>query len=657
MFSLRVLKLVLPGVTALCLHAAPAPRGLIPPPGIVVPAEIRSELTVGVAELDRKLTALRLSADPLAREHWPDAAIFHKAVDWALRHDEFHATNQFAQARQLLRLGHERADQLAAGSAPWLTQTGLVVRGFVSRIDDSVQPYGVVVPASWRRDGARQRLDVWLAGRDEKRTELKFLADRLRSRGDFAPDDTVVVHPYGRFCNAYKFAGETDVFEAVARAEWAYGTDPRRRAVRGFSMGGAGAWHLAAHHPGFWRAAAPGAGFADTARYTGILRKSSPPAWEQTLWRLYDVPGYAAGFHQLDVIAYSGELDKQKLAADTMAEALRGEGLELRHLIGPGVEHKYEPATKAELAHQFDALMATPKDPAPRRLEFTTFTARYPDRGQLAWFALEQLEHHWEPTRVRAEVTNAGVVVVQATNVAAFRLVNPPGIRGERVELQINGQSVQARNRAGAGFDFVANLALREGRWRAVRAFAEPRKRPGLQGPIDDAFMDRFLVVRPTGRAWNPAVGAWSAAALEQFLADWRAQFRGDARVKADTEVTDDDMKDSHLILWGDPGSNRLLARLTRQLPISWERREIRVGSRSFPAGDHVPVLIAPNPLQQGRYVVVNSGHTFAAWNGTNARQTPRLPDWAVHGLATPEEPAVVAAGFFDETWRVPAGE
>jgi hypothetical protein len=50
--------------------------------------------------------------------------------------------------------------------------------------------------------------------------------------------------------------------------------------------------------------------------------------------------------------------------------------------------------------------------------------------------------------------------------------------------------------------------------------------------------------------------------------------------------------------------------------------------------------------------VVVNSGHTFAAWNGTNARQTPWLPDWAVFSLAG-DRPTVNAAGFFDEAWQL----
>lgn len=636
------------------LWAAPAPRGQIPPPGIAVPESVRQELAAGAAELGRQVAALRSATNPLAQDLWPDVAVLHKAVDWALRYDEFHATNQFAQARELLRLGQERAAQLANGAAPWTRQTGLVVRGFVSRIDDSVQPYGAVVPTNWVAGGPALRLDVWLAGRDEKRTELRFLNERLRAKGDFAPADTVVVHPYGRYCNAYKFAGETDVFEATLHAQRAYGTDPRRRAIRGFSMGGGGTWHLAAHFPSFWRAAAPGAGFVDTPGYTGILAKPPlPPPWEQTLWRLYDVPGYAANFRQLDVIAYSGELDRQKLAADTMAAAMRREGRELRHLVGPGVEHKYEPATKAELARQFDSLMVSPREVNPRRLEFTTFTARYPDHGHMAWFALEQLQRHWEPTRVVAEVAASNRIVIQTTNVAAFWLVDPPGLATGPVVVEINGQKVSGLVRPDEKeASFKTAIELRGRRWRVVESFPKLHKRPGLQGPIDDAFMGRFLVVRPTGEAWHPAVGEWSEAALEQFLADWRAQFRGEPRVKNDVDVTDQDIEESDLILWGDPGSNRVLERIRRKLPLGWSRSTVRMGSLAAPAAANVPTFICPNPLNPERYVVVNSGHTFAAWNGTNARQTPWLPDWAVFSLAG-DRPTVNAAGFFDEAWQL----
>ena len=54
--------------------------------------------------------------------------------------------------------------------------TGLVVRGYISKIDGSVQPYGLVVPDTYTHKTLNNyRLDVWLHGRGDKLTELSFI--------------------------------------------------------------------------------------------------------------------------------------------------------------------------------------------------------------------------------------------------------------------------------------------------------------------------------------------------------------------------------------------------------------------------------------------------------------------------------------------------
>jgi hypothetical protein len=71
-------------------------------------------------------------------------------------------------------------------------------------------------------------------------------------------------------------------------------------------------------------------------------------------------------------------------------------------------------------------------------------------------------------------------------------------------------------------------------------------------------------------------------------------------------------------------------------------------------------VLVFPNPLNPQRYVVINSGFTFREFDYlNNARQSPKLPDWAVLDTSVPAGPhyagGVTDAGFFDETWQLPA--
>src|SRR6185369_13174748 len=122
-----------------------------------------------------------------------------------------------------------------------------------------------------------------------------------------------------------------------------------------------------------------------------------------------------------------------------------------------------------------------------------------------------------------------------------------------------------------------------------------------------------------------------------------------------DTEVTEDDVRRCNLILFGDPGSNRWMSRVLPQLPIRWTKDELQAGKERHAAADHVPVLIHPNPLARGRYVVLNSGHTFREkeFASLNYLLFPRLGDWALlriseKGLAE----TVLKAGYFDERWQ-----
>ena len=100
-----------------------------------------------------------------------------------------------------------------------------------------------------------------------------------------------------------------------------------RYGALGFSMGGAGAWHIGAHYSDHWVAVSPGAGFVDTARYQNITPDKYPEWYVQKLWGLYDVPDYVRNLFNTNVIAYSGELDPQRQAAVLMEEAFKSEAL------------------------------------------------------------------------------------------------------------------------------------------------------------------------------------------------------------------------------------------------------------------------------------------------------------------------------------------
>ncbi len=381
----------------------------VPPPGISLTAADQQELTEGIEKLGQTIAELRnaLKGKPALLELLPDVQIYFNAVRYALVHKEFYNAKEIPVAKRMLEQGLERAALLRKGEAPWTTATGLVARGYLSRIDNSVQPYGLVVPSSFKGAGAQHRLDIWYHGRGETLSELSFINDRQKNPGQFTPVDAFVLHPYGRYCNANHFAGEIDTFEAMDHVKKHYAIDENRVAIRGFSMGGALCWHFAVHYPGMWAAAAPGAGFAETPQFLRVFQKEvlGPPAYEKQLWHLYDCNDYAVNLFNCPTVAYSGEKDIQKQASDVMATALAAEGMTLVHVIGAGAGHNYTAQAKAEINRRIDSILAQGRDPLPRKLLFTTWTLRY---HQVRWLTVDSLEKHWEQARVEAERTADG---------------------------------------------------------------------------------------------------------------------------------------------------------------------------------------------------------------------------------------------------------
>lgn len=627
----------------------PIPRRL-PPPGITLPDTVRHQLAGRLSEVQARFS--RIADQPLA----PDVEVLIRAVELALKYDEFYSDKDADRALELLGTASDRLDALQAGKSPWTEARGLIVRGYRSSVDGTAQPYGLVVP-----DGLDLSkpvpLYVWLHGRGDKTTNTAFLYQRQTQVGRIAPADAIVLHPFGRHCLGYKSAGEIDVLEAVDHVATQYKIDRRRIVLMGFSMGGAGCWHLGAHDADRWVAMSPGAGFVETARYQHI-NPQDVPWYERTLWGVYDVPDYVRNLFNLPVIAYSGEKDKQIQAAHIMEEAFAAEGRTLDHRIGPGMGHRYYPATLAAILKDLKADRDRGLDPFPRRVTLQTRTLRY---HRLHWVDVRRLNEHWRDTRVDAERTAGDTFQVTTRNVAALQLT--PDRLPTPVHVSIDGQTLKVvpekDKRTGRA---VVRLVNHDGRWSA--GAPDPQtlaKRPGLQGPIDDAFLEPFLVVLPSGTCRHSNVQQWVDFEQAHFLDRWQALFRGRARVKHDKDVTADDLARYHLVLWGDPAANSVLGRIADRLPITWTPDAIAVGDRRLSADGHVLMMIYPNPESPDHYVVLNSGPTFREGHDrTNSLQNPKLPDWAVIDLSQPPDATapgrVAAADFFDESWQLRSG-
>jgi hypothetical protein len=333
------------------------------------------------------------------------------------------------------------------------------------------------------------------------------------------------------------------------------------------------------------------------------------------------------------------------------------------NLIAPGTGHVLDPATHAEQMRRISTIAARGKDRTPTHIRFVTSTLKY---SRYAWLQILGLEEHYRRAEVDASVAGDGTIkIAQPINVTRLAIL-PPVAQAGALRVSIGGVAVTAPSRGDRADQRAIVIGKRDGAWAYLGERDELRldgKQPGLQGPIDDAFAAPFLCVRGTGVAWNQAVQAWSEASLNRFAAEWGRYFRGELPVKDDTAVTAEDVERCNLILFGDPGSNLWIRRVLPQLPIRWTPAECSISKLAAASADHAPVLIHRSPLARGRYVVLNSGHTFheAELATLNYLLFPQLGDWALVKVSAraPDDrsPAgaeeVIGCGFFDERWGV----
>lgn len=617
-------------------------------------AEQKAEIHKKLAELSARIAALGdKKTDPALLA---DVQIYKKAVEYILRFpEEFFGPTYAADTITALDTGIGRAIELENGTASWTKKTGNIVRGFASRIDGSFQPYGLTIPASY--DGKRpMRLDVWLHGTQQQMNEVRFLQQQAgpHETSQILAEDFIQLEPFARMNHSYKFYAETDVYEAIAAVRAHYNIDPERIVLRGHSMGGhQGSARLAIQNPTFFAAFEASAGYAETKEYAGNrLPKEGLTAYQEAALHYVDAEDYALNGFNVPFVSYGGEKDGQLRASIRFREAVEREGFRLTKespykwtttdlralfLIGPETGHAWHKESKQESEAFLRKAIDETAGKTPNHVRFVTYTMRY---NSAHWVTIEGLEESYTRADVDARRSDdLKQMTVTTKNVSRVRFDAPAAA------VTIDGQAIKAG--ANPTFEKV------NGKWAVATARpAGLRKVHRLQGPIEDAFTDAFLAVRGTGQPWNANVQSYTTQRLDSFRSEFAKWMRGDIRVKSDNAVTASDIANYNLVLFGDPGSNSLIAKVVGRLPIQWTRSEIAVGAQKFPTADHALVLIYPNPLNPQKYVVLNTGQTFSAnriTSGTEAVFFPRLGDYAV--LTTGGQTKV--AGFFDEEWKL----
>jgi len=409
------------------------------------------------------------------------------------------------------------------------------------------------------------------------------------------------------------------------------------------------------HFPSFWASLESGSGSSRSRR---AANPSTAPPYQRPMLTIFDnIVDWSVNLFNLPTAGYGGENDPQRRATVMVQEQLVKEGFHMDgdpfnlstkefpaiFVTGPATGHTVHPESR-KIMDAFHKKYADLAQPSPEHIRFRTFTTRY---NQSHWLTVDGLEKHYERAEVDAKRSAAGKQY-EITSINVSRLLLRETDRA--MSIAIDGQNLRVKP--------AAEIALikTDGAWRLATSRDQSvlRKKHGLQGPIDDAFLEPFLCVRPTGTPWNAAANQQALRELEHFDRVHAKYLRGNVRVKDDKEVTESDLKQYHVVLFGDPGSNRLIAKLNGKLPLRWTRESLALSDRTYTSADHLPLMIYPNPLNPSRYVILNSGLTVLDREyPASDYLTPLYGDFAVLKIQD-GAPEVECAGLFDETWKPP---
>ncbi len=463
----------------------------------------------------------------LSQDYWADAQVFVKGALWALDLEPTIDRAKFGLVQKAIARATERERALSDGRPNWAERRGRSIRGFVSNVDGSTQPYGMIVPRGY--DGTRpMRLDIVLHGSSGSRAtgigDLVFMNGYDDGdTGDVrAPDvDYIELFPMGRLGeNAYRFEGETDVDEAVEAVCRNYRIDRNRMVLRGSSLGGVGTWQMGLKRPDRYVALGPAAGPIDTIEFSNspwphFVRLHPLTPWQKSMLHLVDAIDYVPNGRMVPVVTAMGDKDHYFSSHQLAQRTFDAERVPFVGLVDRGAGHGITSEVMQEQLRLLGEHAAIGREPAPKRIQFVTWTLKY---SRCFWVEVLGLATHYERSEIDATLAeDSSVDMVEPKNVTRLAL-RSPALKEPSATLRIGGRRVSVPGAGRRARTLVIERSAGEWKYRGDMDRVElSGKRPGVQGPIDDAFATKFLCVRGTGTAWNPRVAAWAEANLLRF--------------------------------------------------------------------------------------------------------------------------------------------
>ena len=602
--------------------------------------------------LRAKLTAAEKPADRFTRElNWLKALLDY--ADYRLPEGNGRVpTRVVKMVKQTVKSVRQSLPQIVKGGNPYKGKRGRLLKSYYSALDDSWQTYALSVPFDYKGDKPFP-LMVQLHGHGWYRP--------FQGYPTYLTNGVFIAAPQGRGSIDYMQSGEDDVLRVIEEIQKDYRIDPNRIILEGHSMGGTGSWQLGGKFPDRFSCIAPVAGNTDhSVYYIDRPRQKTPPEEFRELFNylltVNDPITYAENMGGLPVYCVHGAQDTVVRVGHPrgMIDRLRAIGKKPTYKEFKEIRHWGFPMElyRDRWKWMFDQR----HDKRPRSMRYKTSRLRHPGAY---WIRILQFEKWGKLAEVRAEQTDRQNICIQSENVSELTILTERLFELPDTKLSVLIDDDHAFEGKPAG---EIRLAKIEGRWQEAVEREGLRKRKNLEGPISNAFLSPFMIVYGT-KSGDPLWNRILKAEAEAIWNDWEQMYRTYPRIKADTEVTGEDIGQFNLILYGGPEHNSVTGRMASKLPVEFNRGSIQFAGRRFTGKGLGVKLCYPNPLNPQRLMVLSASieprgiwqlnNRFGNWTGWGPFDNWSWFDFAVFDQKSHDPQTMLCCGFFGPQWNL----
>lgn len=495
-------------------------------------------------------------------------------------------------------------------------------------LDGSAQPYIGYIPTAY--DGhSEYPLLVYLHGYSPfldivNWSELSPDLLDIAETGDF-----LVVAPFARGNTDFQGIGERDVMHVIDRMQQRYSVDADRILLVGYSMGGMGAWTLAAHYPHRFAGALIVSGRACYYTWHDVTRDDLP-FYKQAFVDMEFGHSLLPNLKNIPVLCYHGKDDALVPIheARTMAQALEPRNPDFQYREIEGREHwifddvMRKPETRRWLIAQ--------RRRRPETFQYVTWHPRY---RQAYWLSLSADA----PAGQRREVgvtRQADHWLVHAENADTVWL------HPDQLPPSITAADIKAAQGLTLKTVSVARASQ-------VSYATDPVRPP--RGPLKEFFLSPFIFVQ-AGDSKHPE----TAKRFSNRCREWEQYAQAAPRRLRETALDAETRRDYNLFLFGEPESSPMIREVLTRAPIDITPREYRVGDYTVPRDGRGLLLVYQSPWHPDRLVAVQCGPPWGRHLSVNHRYD-YVPEFVVYDTQPDPDGSNRAwiAGFFDAHRRV----